>query len=257
MGYQDLRVWQEGRRLVKAVYLLTSSYPADEKFGLVSQIRRAAISIPANIAEGYGRNSSGANNQFLRIAKGSVNELETLLIISGDLGLIDIPEDTFADLKKLGSMLTNLINQVGTTSVKEDSPTYGSVSSEVTKMYRPVGPEEYRLLEQNGFTKWPPRLETQPIFYPVTNEEYAAEIAQKWNVRDHGVGFVTRFLVKSAFADRYEIQQVGAFHHTEWWIPSGDLDELNMNIVGQIEVIACFDSATDLNEPSPTLANPN
>lgn len=80
----------------------------------------------------------------------------------------------------------------------------------------------------------------QPFFYPVTNEEYATEIASKWNVTASGAGYVTRFQVRSSFIDRFEIHQVGASHHTEWWIPAEELEELNDNIVGEIEVIASF-----------------
>ena len=93
------------------------------------------------------------------------------------------------------------------------------------------------LLRQGGFRKWPPRLPEQPIFYPVTNEQYAIEIASRWNVKDSGVGFVTRFEVQKDFMDRYSIQKVGGAHHTEWWVPAEDLEELNDHIVGIIEVI--------------------
>ena len=104
-------------------------------------------------------------------------------------------------------------------------------------MYRPTGPEELELVKQSGYKRWPPRLPGQPIFYPVTSEEYAREISLKWNVRESGVGYVTRFRVFKQFADRYEIHQVGAQGHTEWWIPAEDLEELNDSIVGEIEVI--------------------
>ena len=107
-------------------------------------------------------------------------------------------------------------------------------------LYRPTGPEELALLERAQFLRWPPRLPEQPIFHPVTNEAYATEIASKWNARDSGAGFVTRFRVRAEFMARYAIQQVGAAHHTEWWIPAEDLEELNDNIVGRIEVIASF-----------------
>ena len=104
-------------------------------------------------------------------------------------------------------------------------------------LYRPTGPNELALVEASGYTRWPPRLPEQPIFYPVTNEQYAKEIAQQWNIKDSGVGYVTRFEVKKSFMDKYDIQQVGAAHHTEWWIPAEELDALNDNIVGSIEVI--------------------
>ena len=106
-----------------------------------------------------------------------------------------------------------------------------------TTLYRPTGPKELELVKQNGYKKWPPRLPEQPFFYPVTNEEYASWIASNWNVKDSGIGYVTRFEVKKEFMDKYQIQRVGGAIHTEWWIPAEELDELNNNIVGKIEVI--------------------
>ncbi len=84
---------------------------------------------------------------------------------------------------------------------------------------------------------FPPRLPDQPIFYPVTNEAYARQIAVEWNVKASGAGYVTRFQVRKSFMDRYPVQQVGGASHTEWWIPAEELEELNANIVGPIEVI--------------------
>lgn len=109
-------------------------------------------------------------------------------------------------------------------------------------LYRPTGPEELKLVEASGFRRWPPRLPEQPIFYPVTNERYAAEIASRWNLAESGTGFVTRFEVKREFMDRDEVQTVGASHHSEWRIPAEHLDELNDNLVGTIDVIARFDN---------------
>ena len=110
-------------------------------------------------------------------------------------------------------------------------------SEETVTLYRPTGPKELELVKQSGFKRWPPRLREQPIFYPVTNERYATEITTKWNVRDKGVGYVTRFKVKKSFMDKYQIQQVGDSYHTEWWVPAEELEELNDNIVGLIEII--------------------
>lgn len=111
-------------------------------------------------------------------------------------------------------------------------------------LYRPVGPAELALLEAADWRAWPPRLPEQPIFYPVTNERYAVEITRRWNVRDAGVGYVTRFDVRRGFMDRYPVQVVGEPHHAEWWIPAEDLDELNAAIVGRIEVIGRFEAGT-------------
>ena len=115
-----------------------------------------------------------------------------------------------------------------------------SMTDETITLFRPAGPEELQLVRESGFRAWPPRLPDQPIFYPVTNEEYAAQIARDWNVRASGCGYVTRFQVRRAFMARYPVQQVGGSMHTEWWIPADDLEELNANIVGLIEVTQEF-----------------
>src|SRR5882672_9710418 len=108
---------------------------------------------------------------------------------------------------------------------------------ETVTLYRPTGPKELALVQASGYTKWPPRLPEQPIFYPVTNEQYAIQIARDWNVKDSGYGCVARFHVHKAFMNRYEVHQVGGSEHTEWWVPAEELEELNANIVGLIEVI--------------------
>ena len=115
-------------------------------------------------------------------------------------------------------------------------------------MYRPTGPNELKLVADTGYKCWPPRLPEQPIFYPVTNEQYAIDIASDWNVKDSGVGYVTKFEVKKNFVDRYKVEKVGGTNHTEWWIPAEDLEELNDNIVGDIEVISEY-RAKDKPEP--------
>jgi len=85
--FRDLRVWREAMTLVETCYVVTRSFPRDELFGTTSQIRRAAASIPANIAEGYGRETTGAYVHSLRIAQGSLKELETHLLLSERVGL--------------------------------------------------------------------------------------------------------------------------------------------------------------------------
>ena len=94
-----------------------------------------------------------------------------------------------------------------------------------------------KLLEESDFRKWPPRLPEQPIFYPVTNQKYAEEIAERWNVKDSGVGYVTRFEVEAEYLKQFDIECVGRSHHTEWWIPAEELAEFNERIVGKIEVV--------------------
>src|SRR5438552_4781211 len=114
--------------------------------------------------------------------------------------------------------------------------------AEVT-LYRPVGQAELDLIRESGWRAFPPRLEWQPIFYPVLTEEYATRIARDWNTRDAAsgyAGYVTRFRVRRDFLDRYEPHVAGGVACQEYWIPAADLDEFNRSIVGAIEVIAEF-----------------
>ncbi len=90
--YRGLDVWQRSLMLVAAVYDLTKRLPPDERYGLVSQLRRAAVSIPCNIAEGYGRATRGEYLNHLSVARGSLNEVETLCTVCRTLGLLK-PED--------------------------------------------------------------------------------------------------------------------------------------------------------------------
>jgi hypothetical protein len=107
-------------------------------------------------------------------------------------------------------------------------------------LYRPVGTKELALIEASGWKAFPPRLPDQPIFYPVTNEDYARQIARDWNTRynDDKRGYVMRFSVRAEVANSYERRTVGGREHQELWVPAGELDAFNAAIVGLIEVIA-------------------
>lgn len=105
-------------------------------------------------------------------------------------------------------------------------------------LYRPIGPKELEVIAESGWREFPPRLPDQPIFYPVTNEAYAEQIARDWNVKASGAGFVTKFEIDAYYLSRYQVQKVGGATHTEYWIPAEDLPEFNRNIVGQIQVTA-------------------
>lgn len=116
-----------------------------------------------------------------------------------------------------------------------------------TTLYRPIGDDELALVEESGFTAWPPRLPEQPIFYPVTNEGYAIQIARDWNTVGEGKrGHVTRFEVDTEYLSQFDRRIVGGREHEEYWIPAERLDEFNSNIVGRIEVIATFTAADRL-----------
>jgi hypothetical protein len=115
----------------------------------------------------------------------------------------------------------------------------GTLGMNTMTLFRPVGPQELELIRASGWREFPPRLPEQPIFYPVLNETYAAQIASTWNVRDSGAGYVTRFRVNVGYLSRFAMQIVGAEAvHRELWVPAEELPEFNRNIVGAIEVIA-------------------
>ena len=112
--FKDLKVWQKGRKLVKVIYKLTQRLPKDEQYGLSSQMRRAAISIPANIAEGCGRNGDKELNRFLDIANGSAYELETLVTLCFDLDYITqaVSEEFVTALNEIQKMIFGLKQSV-------------------------------------------------------------------------------------------------------------------------------------------------
>ncbi len=108
VDHRKLVAWQEAVKLVTLVYRETAGFPRDEIFGLTSQLRRSAVSIPANIAEGAGRNSSRELAQFLGIASGSRAELDTHLEIALQLGFVRADSELFSQLARVGKLLVGL-----------------------------------------------------------------------------------------------------------------------------------------------------
>ena len=111
-AHHDLRVWQEAMELVKMIYQSSSSFPESENFGLKSQIRRAAISVPSNIAEGAARTSAKEFLQFLSISRGSLSEVETQMLISKNLGYLKNPDHVMEQNDKVFGLLGGLINSL-------------------------------------------------------------------------------------------------------------------------------------------------
>jgi hypothetical protein len=110
-------------------------------------------------------------------------------------------------------------------------------------LWRPVGQRELELVTESGWTRFPPRLTGQPIFYPVLNEAYATKIAQDWNTKDPAsghVGHVLRFEVDADYAKQFPAQRVGGAGIDELWIPAERLDEFNDHIVGAIALVATY-----------------
>src|SRR5947199_10782898 len=113
-SYRDLVVWQEAMNLAEAAYRLTTRFPKEEVYGLAAQLRRSGSSIPANIAEGYGRDSRGAYIQHLRIAQGSLKEFETHLLLAERIELIDqaVAAPLLSKAELVGKMLRSLIRSI-------------------------------------------------------------------------------------------------------------------------------------------------
>jgi four helix bundle protein len=113
-SYKDLDVWMSAMALAESCYRATRSFPRDEMYGMTAQIRRASASIPANIAEGYGRDQTGGFIQFLRIAQGSTREVETHLILAGRVGLMksDPLSGLLDDCERISKMLRSLIRSL-------------------------------------------------------------------------------------------------------------------------------------------------
>ncbi|MER9896996.1 four helix bundle protein [Mesorhizobium sp. M0130] len=113
-SYRDLIVWQQAMDLTVAIYQVTRTWPKDEIYGLTGQVRRAATSVPANIAEGYGRESRASYQQFLRIAQGSLKELETHLLVAQRVGITsrEAVESLMPHSESVGKLLRLLIRKL-------------------------------------------------------------------------------------------------------------------------------------------------
>ncbi|MBK1987055.1 four helix bundle protein [Sphaerospermopsis aphanizomenoides BCCUSP55] len=112
--FKDLQIWQKGMDIAEKCYFLTKNFPKEELYGMVQQIRRSSASIPANIAEGYGRRTTGEYIRFLNIAQGSINELQTHLILSERVGLCDVKDIDliFQNLQEETRMIIALIKKL-------------------------------------------------------------------------------------------------------------------------------------------------
>ncbi len=113
-SYKELKIWQKGIDLVEACYRVSQGFPTNEQFGLTSQLRRAAVSVPANIAEGYGRESRKEYLRFLAVAQGSLKELETHIIISERLNYLTHSQANrlLADTTEEGKMIGGLMRKL-------------------------------------------------------------------------------------------------------------------------------------------------
>jgi hypothetical protein len=109
------------------------------------------------------------------------------------------------------------------------------------QLYRPVGLIELQRIYESGMRAFPPRLPEQPIFYPVLNFTYAAQIAREWNTKSHTfAGYVTEFVVDDPYVAQFERRVVGSSVHEELWVPAEQLAEFNQHIVGRIKVSAAY-----------------
>ena len=118
--HKDLRVWQQSIEMVTSIYLMTKAFPKDELFGLVSQMRRAAVSVPSNIAEGYARGTDREKLHFLRISSGSMSEIETQLMLSLNLGYVS--QEAFDELSKITTSLWKQLNALISSLKKRLTP---------------------------------------------------------------------------------------------------------------------------------------
>lgn len=114
LSYRDLLLWQRAMALAEICYRITAEFPRDEIYGMTAQIRRAAVSIPANVAEGHGRESTGTFIQSLRVAQGSLKELETHLLITERVGIAnsELVQPILSECDEIGRMLRAMIRSL-------------------------------------------------------------------------------------------------------------------------------------------------
>jgi four helix bundle protein len=110
--FRQLEVWKKSHKITLRIYKITKNYPEDERYGLISQMRRAAVSVTANIVEGFKRRGKGEKKQFFNISQASANELLYFLILSKDLGYLKDVEDDSSDLESVSMMLSAMIRKL-------------------------------------------------------------------------------------------------------------------------------------------------
>ena len=118
--HKDLRVWHQSIELVTTIYMMTKTFPKEELFGLVSQMRRAIVSVPSNIAEGYARGTDREKLHFLRISSGSMSEVETQLLLSLKLGYID--QESYDELSETVTSVWKQLNALISSVKKKLNP---------------------------------------------------------------------------------------------------------------------------------------
>ena len=116
-------------------------------------------------------------------------------------------------------------------------PHFGGTQRERRRSIVPWGRKELELIAASGWRSFPPRLPEQPIFYPVLDEEYAVQIAERWNVTESGAGYVTAFDVDAEYVANFGVQQIGGREHLELWVPAA---AFNQHIVGVIRIVRAF-----------------
>lgn len=109
-----------------------------------------------------------------------------------------------------------------------------------TILYRPVGPKELEFIKNSGWMKFPVKLSKQPIFYPVTKETRAIQLAKEWNTKGSASGYVTKFAVLSTYLEKFDVQQAEGSIQDELCVSADELEVLNAHIVGNIEVTQSF-----------------
>ena len=119
-SHRDLQAWQKSSKLALSIYRITSRFPRDERFGLTIQLRRAVVSVPSNIAEGYGRGSRQDYLRFLRMARGSLYEVDTQLLLAAELGYLtgDAHDQVQAGVDEVGRIIAGLIRSIENTQDK-------------------------------------------------------------------------------------------------------------------------------------------
>ncbi|MHA4809209.1 ADP-ribosylation/crystallin J1 [Flavitalea flava] len=125
-------------------------------------------------------------------------------------------------------------------------------------LFRPVGLKELSLIAESDWSEFPPRLEWQPIFYPVLNQTYAEQIAREWNTADAFSGFcgaVTQFAIGETHFQKYKVENVGGAIHNELWIPAEELALFNQYIVGKIKLVKAFFGEEFVFPENPQLRN--